>query len=90
MIKLFVDGSYKSGFVGYAYSIHDGNDFVVKDIIIRKPKTSLKNVEGELAAIVSAFSKIKLLYGSLKGEKIIIASDLQSARDFYTKALKEN
>jgi ribonuclease HI len=88
VIKIYTDGSYKSGFVGYAYSIYDNNELVVKNVIIRRPETSLKNVEAELLAVMAALTKLKELYCSLKGERVVLASDLTEVRNFYGNALK--
>lgn len=90
MIKIYTDGSYKSGFVGYAYSVYDNNELVVKNIIVSRPETSLKNVEAELLAVIAALTKVKELYRSLKGERVIIASDLTEVRNFYGNALKNH
>ena len=87
-MKIYTDGSYKSGFVGYAYLIYDNNELVVENVIIRRPETSLKNVEAELLAVMAALTELKNYIVRCKGERVVIASDLTEVRNFYGNALK--
>ncbi|MEJ5257152.1 MAG: RNase H family protein [Fervidobacterium sp.] len=83
MIKVYTDGSYKHGLVGYGYMIFDGVELVAKNVTVKRPQTSLKNVEGEIMAVLAAFRKLKELYLNLQGDTIIIASDLDECRKLY-------
>lgn len=60
----------------------------IQYLCLRRPETSLKNVEAELLAVMAALTKLKELYCSLKGERVVIASDLTEVRNFYGNAFK--
>ncbi len=83
MIKVYTDGSYKHGLVGYGYMIFDGVELVAKSVTVRRPQTSLKNVEGEILAVLAAFRKLKELYLNLQGDTVIIACDLEECKRIY-------
>lgn len=89
MIKIYTDGSYKDGFIGYSYLIYDNSAMVVKNIIVRKAMTTLRNVEAEILAVLAALAKLKSLYLTLQDERVIIASDLIDVRNILGSALKE-
>ncbi|MEN3041863.1 MAG: hypothetical protein ABDH59_00930, partial [Fervidobacterium sp.] len=84
MIRVFTDGSYKHGIIAYGFLIICNGVEVSLQARTARAITSLKNVEAELMAVISAFEELDKMFSELIDERIILAHDLSIIRSIFS------
>lgn len=82
MIKIYTDGSYKNGIIAYGFLIIDNGVEVALKARTSRTTTDLKNVEAEVTAVIDALEELEKMYFNLNGERVILAYDLSSMKNF--------
>lgn len=83
-LKVYTDGSFKGGFVGYGFLIQGTG--VAETIVtkVSRPGTTLQNVEAELKAVLCALKYIKDSKLYEKFRAIIICYDMEGVKNLLT------
>lgn len=84
MVKIFTDGSFKDGYVGYGFLIEGvgiQEQLVTK---VSRPGTTLTNVEAELRAVLSALKYVRDTKLYEKARVIVICYDMDGVKKLLT------
>ncbi|KAF2961045.1 hypothetical protein [Fervidobacterium sp. 2310opik-2] len=84
MIKIYTDGSYVSGLIGYGCLIHANGEKKIT-IGFSKPKTRLENVEAEVRALIFGMETLLKSGITFENEHIVLATDQMNIENLLTR-----
>ncbi|WP_448374524.1 RNase H family protein [Fervidobacterium sp.] len=100
MVKVYTDGSFKEGYVGYGFLIQGTGVSETLVAKVSRPGTTLQNVEAELKAVLEALKYIRdnriyekarviVICYDMDGVKKLLTNDSSQSRNGYIKTYAE-